>query len=201
MGQFTGWTGGDLAAGDVAWEAWRRLGIDAFDVVSRDEMPSPIEQLRGAMDPAVDAITRAVLDEAPVRLYGEARERVVSEAQRDMARHILWAVVEAVRLELMRPEPEPFSPPAAGAWVRARWLPGRGRPEPKWDGLWHRFTGDIQVPGVQRASRVDNRRNGRTACGIWQPVRWPGMKDAVVSRRPPGVDACRRCLASRGNAS
>ncbi len=187
-----GWTGTDMAAGDVAWHAWYRLGVRPFDVALGGETPPILEDLAAAIAPELDRVTRAVLDEAEVRLYGEARERVVATAEQSTITHVLWSVVEAVRRELMRPEPVPFSPPAAGAWIRARWparqATGRHGPrEATWDGLWHRFGGDLRA-FPHHVNRVD----GRTSCGFRVTLR-DSAQDVAIADEMPGVDACRRC--------
>lgn len=197
-----GWTGTSMAAGDTAWHAWHRLGVDGFRLAFDESTAPPmLEELAATIAPAVATVTRAVLDELEVRLYGEARERVVATAQHDMLTHTAWAVVEAVRRELMRPEPEPYAPPPAGAWIRSRWLPRpavrrlKAHPEPSWDGLWHRFTGDVAVPG--RGHRRINDRIGRVRCGISVTLRDDLLgQDLVVAETMPAVDACRRCARS-----
>jgi hypothetical protein len=196
-----GWTGGDLAAGDVAWRAWRRLGVEPYDYMFLDSpIPPLLEEFASSVEPIVSKLTRLVLDEAEARLYGEARERVVAASVRGVTHHVLWAVVEAVRGELMRPEPVPFTPPLMGAWIRGRSLPRPAvrrlgpRPEPTWDGLWHAFSGDFRM----RSPRVKNDMVGRTRCGVTITLRSEGQ-DVAIADTAPGVDACRRCQRGEPN--
>jgi hypothetical protein len=104
------------------------------------------------------------------------------------------------------PEPIPFDPPAAGTWLRCRWLPhaamGRTRPRlaPEWDGCWHVFSGDLRA-GDGRGHEI----RGRALCGVSLSLRdfrlFEGsqMYDFVVADEQPTVDACRTCarLAAR----
>lgn len=189
-----GWSGTHMAAGDVAWEAWNRLDVNAWDHMLIEASGPPILGALGeAMAPELDRVTRLVLDELEVRLYGEARERVVSRVQADMAKHAMWAVVGAIEAELMRPDPVPFTPPPAGAWIRGRWLPraavGRlgPRPEPTWDGLWHLFSGDLRTRPTLNTDVL-----GQTRCGVRITLRSEHAEAAIANERP-GVDACRRC--------
>jgi hypothetical protein len=178
-----GYTGTSMAAGDVAWRAWNRLGVSAWDHMFLEAAgPAILDELAAAMAPELDRVSRLVLDELEVRLYGEARERVVAHVKVDMVRHTLWAIVEAVEAELMRPDPIPFAPPPAGAWVR-----GRGSARAEWRGLWHRFSGDL----VASRHRV-NEVTGRARCGVWITLR-SEYQDAAIAGDMPGVDACRRC--------
>lgn len=188
------WAGSDLAAGDVAWRAWNRLGVSAWDqMFVGSPGPALLDGLGAAMVPELDRVTRLVLDELEeVRLYGEARERVVAHVQVAMVKHVVWAAVDAIRRELTRPDPVPFAPPPAGSWIRGRWAarPAGGRlaaQPPTWNGLWHRFAGDLKTYPF-RINDVD----GRTACGRRVTLR-SGHAAAALADDMPGVDVCRRC--------
>jgi hypothetical protein len=184
-----GFAGSSMAAGDVAWHAWNRLGVDVMGTVLGDERPEVLQPLAAAMAPELDRVTRLVLDELGVRLYGEARERVVDAVQRAMLHHSLWAVVEGIRKELTRPDPVPFMPPPAGWWIRARWI--RSAREAVWHGRWHLFSGDIRRP-IRRVNDV----MGRTRCGVDVALRlsdWSSADHVAVADRP-AIDACGTCL-------
>jgi hypothetical protein len=190
------WTGSHLDAGDVAWAAWRRLGVEPYVFGFGGPAPAALEEVAEVMAPAVAIVTRTVLDELEVRLYGEARERVVEDTQLDVLQHVMWAVVHAVARELERPEPEPYAPPPAGSWMRTR-RPARAatrrlkaRPEPTWEGLWHRFTGDVVMIG--RVAAFQNDRAGLARCGARVNLRG-SCGEAVVVETMPGVDVCRSC--------
>jgi hypothetical protein len=98
------------------------------------------------------------------------------------------------------PEPIPFDPPAAGAWLRCRWLPrvavGRSKPRlvPEWDGCWHIFSGEVQA-GARRGEI-----KGRARCGLRMRMRdfslFDGsrLSDFVVADEQPTVDTCRACI-------
>lgn len=187
-----GWTGTGLAAGDVAWDAWYRLGVEPFALAFGGPVPEILEDLDQAIAPAVDRLTRQVLDEIDVRLYGEARERVVADVHRAVVAGVVSDVVGAVRSELTRPEPEPFAPPPAGAWIRGRW-----RRTMEWAGMWHAFTGDVELSPA-RLGHAINDRHGRTRCGIRMTLR-SEVQDAAVAETMPTVDACRSCR--RGDES
>jgi hypothetical protein len=177
-----------MDAGDAAWRAWNRLGVRAWDHMRR-EAPGPtlLNDLAAAIGPELDRVTRLVLDELEVRLYGEARERVVASVRSRMVTHTLWAVVDGIRDELTRPDPVPYSPPAIGSWIRERRPRSSRQPEPKWVGLWHRFSGDLAVPPL-RINDVD----GRSMCGVRVSLR-SVVDDAAVADVRPSIDACRRC--------
>lgn len=188
-----GWTGSDLAAGDVAWDAWHRLGVHPFRVAIDGDTPDVLRPLAEATETTVAALARQVLNECDVRLYGEARERVVAAVQRDVVHHVLYAVVSAVSGELMRPEPEPYVPPPVGSWVRGRYADrGVG---PRWDGRWHRFTGDLTLAPA-RLGRQINTRYSRAACGARVRLR-DTLGDAAIAETMPAVEACRRCARAR----
>lgn len=182
-----GWTGSHMAAGDAAWRAWNRLGVTAWDhMLIEAPGPAILDELGEAMTPELDRVTRLVLDELEVRLYGEARERIVRRVQADMTQHAIRAVNGAIAAELTRPDPVPFTPPLAGSWVRERWR-SQARPEPTWRGKWHVFSGDLQPHRF-----LVNAVNGRTACGL-QVILRGDYQDVAVSETTPGVDACKRC--------
>ncbi len=157
-----------------------------FAVAFGGAVPPVLVDLAAAIEPEVGRVARLVLDEADVRLYGEARERVVADAKRDAVRHVLWAVVEAVRRELMRPEPVPFTPPRAGSWIRGRWTQ-----DERWYGKWHVFSGDLRT-----WPHAVNVVHGTTRCGVRITLR-SAVAEAVVADKPPALDACRRCSGER----
>lgn len=180
-----GFAGSDMAAGDVAWRAWNRLGVNAWDhMLVGSPGPAILDELDAAMAPELDRITRLVLDELEVRLYGEARERVVAAVRVGMGNSAMWAVVGAIRRELTRPDPIPFTPPPAGAWVRGRYIR-----DAQWDGVWHLFSGDM-------TSRRVNDVTGRSRCGVRITLRSEYAEAAIAEDRP-AVDACRRCAPVR----
>jgi len=191
-----GWTGSRHAAVDVAWRAWRRLGVDAFGVALGDTSTAVLGPTTDALADPLATLARLVMDECEVRLYGEQRERVVAAAQRATVQHVLWAVVEAVERELMRPEPEAYVPPPVGYWIRGRWVGPRHDP-PAWDGRWHRFVGDVTAPRRQLGHAINDRQS-RSACGVVVVLRYRGidgeaLAEAAIAETMPGVDACRRC--------
>jgi hypothetical protein len=100
------------------------------------------------------------------------------------------------------PQSDPIYVPA-GAWIRARYLPGpsrRGLPrlEPRWDGAWHLATGDIVLYST-------DHRSARTRCGHLVTAslnrRYDGVpiRDTVVADERPNVDLCSRCLRYSGD--
>lgn len=183
-----GWTGTDMAAGDVAWRAWGRIGLSPMQVAFKDGgVPPLLEPLMASFGDELERLTRAVLDEAEVRLYGEARERVVAAANLAMVHHTAWAIVDAVRQELMRPEPVAYAPPPAGSWIRTR-RPDRNGSGPRWAGRWHTFSGDVTL-----ARYGINERYGRGRCGARVLLRSELLGDAAIAETMPGVDACGRC--------
>jgi hypothetical protein len=179
-------------ARDDAWRAFDRLGVESFDV---SEMTAEIGR----------AIVPATLDVAAdlgQTLDDEARVRVLSAAVRAAVNAAASGIVDAVANEVARPDPVPFSPPAAGSWVRSRVMRSGGRSRrarrpdtgPTWDGAWHVFSGDFE-PGDRRRHEV----TGRSACGQRLTLRSANLFDAAAGTsyatadETPGVDACRTC--------
>ena len=181
-----GWSGTSLQASDVADRAWGRVGVRRWDLWDAGEhvLLGPIAS---AFAPELDRLTRLVLDECEVRLYGEARERVVRTAQRVMVYDVVQAVRTGIIRELERPDPVPFTPPRSAPGIRGRSL----RPGPEWSGLWHAFTGDLRTWGSNLAVR------GSVRCGLLRRrpprLRWRGdrsyRRDGAGRRRLSSVPA------------
>jgi hypothetical protein len=165
-------------------------------------LPKPFADLVELLSPYMAEVGEALLDQLDEDLGHEARRRIVLEAIAKEVVHVRYAFIDAIRAELMRPEPMPFSPPAAGSWIRRRLLPdplpGRGgrpplRLEPEWAGPWHLFSGDITF-GDGQGQLV----HGRSRCGRRVPLRLLAdggapVWDFVAVPDRPAVDACRLC--------
>jgi hypothetical protein len=191
-----------------SWSTRRDVGRQAAeDALARAGFgsswsePGPrLIALAGRVAEAVAESFAPVLDAIDEELDDEARRRVLKFA----VSGALWAsrssLADAMASELARPDPQPFTPPLAGSWLRSRRLPRpairrlRARTVPEWDGAWHVFSGDIRN-GDERTHDIA----GRALCGVELRLRGESLFDGlpstdyVVAERRPGVDACRRC--------
>jgi hypothetical protein len=196
------WAERDQQGRDAAWTAWRRIGVEPFEIAFHDSpTPHPLLELAGTVAKAMVEPTMAVMNALDADLDQEATNRILVEAASNSIRHVPWSIVEAIAHELARTDPVPFSPPPAGAWVRSRYLPRswgeRRRPRltPEWSGMWHVFSGDFSA-GDQRSEDV----YGRSRCGRSMLLRSnDGVPhaDYVLADELPGVDACRRCQRAK----
>ena len=127
--------------------------------------------------------------------------RIIEEAVISTTNHAMRGLAECVGDEMARPGPLPFEPPAAGAWIRCRWLPRPGtgrlgpRLAPEWDGAWHVFSGDLRA-GDEHGHDI----YGRARCGAVLHLRsfhffadGAQASDFVLAEDQPSVDACKTC--------
>lgn len=175
------------AASDAVWHAWhRRDPLPSDSEPMRRIMRCLADELRGPVDEMIDA-TALDFDDA-------TRTRVLALAISGTVRGIMFAISEAVATTAAMPAPLPFAPPPAGAWVRIRAVGWQHAPEPRWDGMWHMFSGDWKVSDP-RTHEV----RGRARCGARLTLRSApmfagnGTHEAVVADLMPGVDACGKC--------
>lgn len=204
MAQSMGWSGRHDAAREEAWGALERLGVTRWGLaLAQPNDPPPAQLLTLARELARTVVEPAelVLDELDADLDVEARKRIMTAAATSALYGIASGLVDAIAKELATPEAQPFAPPPAGSWIRARWLPRSGSTSrrsgegaPTWDGGWHLFSGDW--------SEVDRRSHrilGRMRCGWQATLRDESLStgepshDYVAIDELPTVDACRRC--------
>lgn len=174
---------------DAAFQAlyafgWHPLG---------DKAPTPLvgDLARAATDPVID-LARRFVEAMALDLSDEARLRLEHRILQKVVAAAIWAIPDAIADELTTTEPEPYAPPPAGSWVRNRYHPESA--DPKWDGKWHLFGGD-----VTRGDARTNDVNGRASCGARLHLRNGSLfddelfQDVAVAETMPSVDACRRC--------
>lgn len=187
------------AGADACWQALYRHGVDVMDT-ARGGTPSLLAAVAPVLARALADPVRAILDDLPMPLDAEAFERILTATLARTLGGVLWALADAVGDEVARPDPVPFSPPPAGAWVRVRAVGWTQRPEPHWIGAWHVFSGDWKVNDPRRLEV-----QGRARCGARLTMRSApmfsgnGCHETVLADVDPGVDACGKCrrLAAR----
>jgi len=195
MDESIGWARRHDEAREMAAQAIEAgLGLSRWGP-RRDALGTgPIREITAAIAAAVGPATDRVFDD--LELDEDEGGRALRKGILDSLRGLANGLVDGIADELARPTPQPFTPPAAGSWIRARWLPApaRHRDEPTWDGAWHIFAGDWRI-----ADERSHRTLGRTRCGHTVTLRnenlWTGdpQQDFVEIDELPSVDACRRC--------
>jgi hypothetical protein len=176
-----------------------RAALDAANRAMRTQDPLADGEALDRMTRALDADLRgpldAIADDVGIPDERDIRDHLLGAVVSQVLGHAPHAMREAIAdVAAPIPPPMPFSPPAAGAWIRTRSVGWDRRPEPTWVGMWHVFSGDWKVDDPRTRSVT-----GRARC--WANVRLRaepmfaggGRYEAVVADQPPSTQTCGRC--------